>query len=82
MEPHNDVPRRIAIAYNTVVAKGTGVTVALRDGTPEYVQEVSGNAVFAAGNRWLCTVPFAWRPGSFDGVGGMWQSTHVIGDGG
>jgi hypothetical protein len=31
----------------------------------------SASAVFAAGNRWLCTVPSAWRPGSFDGVGGM-----------
>ena len=47
IQPHNDVPRRIAIAYNTVVAKGAGIAVTVRDGTPRYPQEVSGNAVFA-----------------------------------
>ncbi len=47
VQPHNDVPRRIAIAYNTVVAKGAGIVVTLRESTARYLQEVSGNAVFA-----------------------------------
>jgi len=47
IQPHNDLPRRIAIAYNTVIAKGAGIAVTVREGTPRYPQEVSGNAVFA-----------------------------------
>ncbi|MGF1630405.1 MAG: right-handed parallel beta-helix repeat-containing protein [Kiloniellaceae bacterium] len=45
-QPHNDLPRRIAIFQNTVVAKGLGIAVI--DGNPEFTQEIAGNAAFAA----------------------------------
>ena len=47
IQPHNDVPRRIVIAYNTVVARGAGIAMTLQEGGPRYPREVSANAVFA-----------------------------------
>jgi hypothetical protein len=47
IQPHNDVPRRIVIAYNTVVAKGAGIAVTVKEGGPRYPREVRANAVFA-----------------------------------
>ena len=47
IQPHNDVPRHVVIAYNTVVARGTGIAMTLKDGKVRYPREVSGNAVFA-----------------------------------
>jgi hypothetical protein len=47
IQPHNDVPRRIVIAYNTVVAKGAGIVVTVQEGGPRYQREVRANAVFA-----------------------------------
>jgi hypothetical protein len=47
IQPHNDVPRRIVIAYNTVLAKGTGVAVVPREGVPLLELYVGGNAVLS-----------------------------------
>ena len=47
IQPHNDIPRRIVVAYNTVVAKGAGVSLLQKEGAPRYPQTVSANAVFA-----------------------------------
>ena len=45
IHPHNDVPRRILVFNNTVVARGLGIRVS--GGHPGYTQTVIGNAVFA-----------------------------------
>jgi hypothetical protein len=45
IQRHNNLPRRIEVFNNTVVAKGTGITVT--SGDPAYKQRVIGNAVFA-----------------------------------
>ena len=47
IQPHNDIPRRILIAYNTVVAAGTGISVLQKEGAPQFRQLVTANAVFA-----------------------------------
>jgi hypothetical protein len=43
--PHNDVPKTVRVFGNTIVARGTGVTV--RGGAPGTTQRVFFNAVFA-----------------------------------
>lgn len=43
---HNNLPRKVDVFNNTVVAKGTGITIT--SGDAAYVQRVIGNAVFAA----------------------------------
>ncbi len=49
VQPHNDVPRRIEIAFNTIVAAGTGIAVRTKpDAPPAHRQAVRANAVFAA----------------------------------
>lgn len=45
IQAHNDVPKRIDIFNNTIVAAGYGIRVAGAD--PAYAQRVVGNAVFA-----------------------------------
>jgi hypothetical protein len=45
---HNSVPRRLEVYNNTVVAKGTGLSITSADAVA-YRQRVVGNAVFAAG---------------------------------
>lgn len=45
LQPHNDVPRRIRVFHNTVVASGVGIQVV--GGDPGYEQRLAGNAVFA-----------------------------------
>jgi len=57
IQPHNDVPRRIVIAFNTVLARDAGIVVAPKEGVPLLQQEVVANAVFAG-------VPFATVQGS------------------
>jgi hypothetical protein len=52
IQPHNDVPRRIVIAFNTVLARDAGIVVTPKEGVPLLQQEVFANAVFAG-------VPFA-----------------------
>ncbi|HEX2643613.1 MAG TPA: right-handed parallel beta-helix repeat-containing protein [Thermoanaerobaculia bacterium] len=46
IQKHNDLPRKIDIFNNTVLAKGTGIQIT--SGAVGYVQRVIGNAVFAA----------------------------------
>ncbi len=44
--PHNDVPRMVRVFNNTVVSSDTGISIS--GGSPQFVQSVIGNAVFAA----------------------------------
>lgn len=46
IQKHNDVPKRIDLWSNTVVAGNTGISITGAD--PAYPQRVTGNAVFAA----------------------------------
>ncbi len=46
IQPHNDVPKRIRVFQNTVVASGTGLQVV--GGDPGFEQRLIGNASFAA----------------------------------
>ena len=47
IQPHNDIPRRVVVAFNTVVARGAGVSVLQKEGAPHFRQRVIANAVFA-----------------------------------
>jgi hypothetical protein len=47
IQPHNDTPRVISVFYNTVIATGTGIRLARREGDPSYLQLIAGNAIFA-----------------------------------
>lgn len=44
IQPHNDVPRRVRVFYNTVVA--TSTTVSITGGDPAFEQRLAGNALF------------------------------------
>ena len=44
---HNDVPRRIDMFHNTVLARDSGIL--LRNADPAFRQSVAGNAIFAGG---------------------------------
>ncbi|MEM8933931.1 MAG: hypothetical protein AAGE94_22260, partial [Acidobacteriota bacterium] len=46
VQPHNDVPKRIRLAQNTVLASATGLRVS--GGDAGFEQRMVGNAVFAA----------------------------------
>jgi hypothetical protein len=48
IQPHNDIPKQVDIAFNTVVAGRTGIMVAPAAGSAAFRQSVVGNAVFAA----------------------------------
>ena len=48
IEPHNDVPKRVDVAFNTVLAERTGISVLPGAGRATYRQTVVGNLVFAA----------------------------------
>ena len=48
IQPHNDIPRKIDIFHNTVIASGAGITVRTGILPGEFVQRVDRNAVFAA----------------------------------
>ena len=48
IQPHNDVPKRIDIAFNTVLAAGVGISVVPGARSSTYRQTVSANVVFAA----------------------------------
>lgn len=62
IRPHNDVPRKVYVFFNTVLASGTGI--ALRGQVQPEEWNVSANAVFASRNLigWLkgepLTAPF------------------------
>ena len=47
IQPHNDIPRRTLVAYNTVLAAGAGISVLQKEGAPLFRQIVNANAVFA-----------------------------------
>ncbi len=47
IQPHNDVPRRVKIFYNTVLARDEGIAVRLREGQPEWPRLVLNNLVLA-----------------------------------
>lgn len=47
IQPHNDTTRAISVFYNTVIAKGAGITFARRDHDPMYPQFVTANIIFA-----------------------------------
>ena len=36
IQPHNDIPRRVVVAFNTVVASGAGVSVLQKEGAPHF----------------------------------------------
>ncbi|MCB9630905.1 MAG: hypothetical protein H6721_01945 [Sandaracinus sp.] len=46
IQPHNDVPREVDFAFNTVVATGLGVSI--RGGASDATQRARYNAIFAA----------------------------------
>lgn len=49
IQPHNDLPRRVDIFHNTILARGHGIRVLQREGTPPaWPQRVLRNLVFAA----------------------------------
>jgi len=48
IQPHNDVPKRIDIAFNTVLAERVGISVLTSEGSRPYRQSLVANAVFAA----------------------------------
>jgi hypothetical protein len=48
VQPHNDVPKNVDIAFNTVLAERTGISVLTGAGQAAYRQAVVGNLVFAA----------------------------------
>jgi len=47
IQPHNDIPRNVVIAYNTVLARGAGIVLVRAQGSERFEQTVSHNAVFA-----------------------------------
>lgn len=47
IQPHNDAPRRIDVAYNTIVAAGTGVFIAEKPSEPAAHVWVASNVVFS-----------------------------------
>ncbi len=47
IQPHNDIPREVTIAYNTVLAHGVGLSLSLGPGSEAHTQSVTHNAVFA-----------------------------------
>ncbi|MEP7208856.1 MAG: hypothetical protein ABI920_18125 [Casimicrobiaceae bacterium] len=47
IQPHNDIPRHIVVAFNTILAKETGISIVQREGAPKFAQIVAANVVFA-----------------------------------
>jgi hypothetical protein len=48
IQPHNDVPKQIVVANNTVLATGAGIVVRNREEGAQHPQIAAANAVFAA----------------------------------
>ncbi|HVN35379.1 MAG TPA: hypothetical protein VMU96_09000 [Casimicrobiaceae bacterium] len=48
IQPHNDIPKQVDIAFNTVLAERTGIRVVTGMRGSAYRQSVVGNLVFAA----------------------------------
>jgi hypothetical protein len=47
IQPHHDQPKRIWIAYNTILASGDGVRILTRANSPANLREVTHNLIFA-----------------------------------
>jgi hypothetical protein len=47
IQPHNDIPRKVRVFFNTVLHPGTGISVVRKEGARESDQQIVGNAVFA-----------------------------------
>lgn len=47
IQPHNDTPREVSVFYNTVIATGSGIRLARREGDAPYRQVIAGNAIFS-----------------------------------
>lgn len=47
IQPHNDVPRRVRILFNTVITSGDPIAVRMPEGPSAYAQVIAGNAVFS-----------------------------------
>ena len=47
IQPHNDIPRRIDIAFNTVLARDAGISIVQKEGAPAFPHSVVANVVFA-----------------------------------
>jgi len=47
IQPHHDVPRRVLVAFNTVLAKGAGISVVRKAGVVPLQESVFDNVVFA-----------------------------------
>ncbi len=47
IQAHNDVPRRVDVFNNTVLARDEGIAVHLREGQPDWPQRVFHNLIFA-----------------------------------
>ncbi len=48
IQPHNDVPRRVEVFRNTVLARDGGITLRNAEEGPKFPQTVTANLVFAA----------------------------------
>lgn len=48
IQPHNDVPKRVDIFDNTIVATGAGITVRRKENDFRYQQHLVANTVFAS----------------------------------
>jgi hypothetical protein len=47
IQPHNNIPKTIAVFFNTVLARDRGIAIQPAYGSATYRQTVAGNAVFA-----------------------------------
>lgn len=47
IQPHNDIPRKVRVFFNTVVHPWKGIRVLHQEGATELDQQIVGNAVFA-----------------------------------
>lgn len=69
-QPHNGVPKDVAVFRNTVYVAGPGLTI--RGGAPGFTQRVFQNAVFAGG------VPISGGVASDDVSGGLAEATGRV----
>lgn len=69
IQPHNDIPKNILVAYNTVLARSAGIVLLRGAGLERFSQVVSHNAVFAGrpgagaetGENWVGSIGQADR---------------------
>lgn len=48
IQPHNDIPREIVVAHNTVLAAGSAIRILEKEGAPHFPRHILRNALFAA----------------------------------